>query len=121
MNQQGMVKKELLPRYIPEGYVSSEPVVSSYGYCTDVICMLSNAEKYIMLQYRLYTEGMEAPTYEKDLGNPEKHIVGGVTHYITANGGSYQVVWRQGNIECFIYGLNTKEALIRIIDSIYGE
>ncbi len=116
----GFVSKKVLPKYLPEDYIASEPVVTPYSKFTDIICMLSNGEQFIMLQYRLRADETKAPTYEKDEVDPEEYVAGGVTHSITSNEGTYQAIWQQSNIECGIYGMNTKEELIRIIDSIYG-
>lgn len=116
----GAVKEDVLPKYLPEGYTASQPVVTAYSDFTDVVCMLSNGEQFIMFQYRLRTDDKKAPTYEKDEVDPDEYVVDGVIHSITTNEGTYQALWQQSNIECGIYGLNTKEELIRIIDSIYG-
>ncbi|MBQ4040697.1 MAG: hypothetical protein IJC91_06120 [Oscillospiraceae bacterium] len=57
--------------------------------------------------------------YEKDPGRPKEYITNGITHYLMTNDGLWQALWTNGSFECCISGVESKEELVRMIDSIY--
>ncbi len=68
-----------------------------------------------------YTTNDTSITYSKDAGSPETYTAGGVKHSILTNIDSYGAVWYRENCECFIYGYESKDDLIKTIDSLYME
>ena len=107
----------LLPSYTPNGYVLREwnsCFGSMYHNC---MIKIGNGSDVITFQYFLMYSG--EINYRKDAGNPETYVAGGITHYIMTYNGEYKAVWQNGNVECAIYGVDTYEELIKMIDSIY--
>lgn len=117
--EHGFASKNLLPAYIPDGYDQASVVTTEDNYCMDITCMLSNGSNSIILQYRLYFDGGNS-TFEKDLTDPETYTAGGIQHFIATNEDEFVAVWQTNDIECSIQGVETKDELIKMIDSIYG-
>ena len=57
---------------------------------------------------------------QKDEDSPDVYEVKDMVHYIMTNIDTYYAFWTVDNIECFIYGVESREELIQMIDSIYG-
>ena len=89
----------------------------------DYMSSNSNDSGYYSMSvvFELGTDGdMDASAvYSKDEGEPEEYKIGGDTHYIMTNCGKYFTVWRNGTLECGIAGVDSRDELIKIIDSIY--
>lgn len=114
----------IVPTYLPEGFVAEEGQTQCLELDNMVIfaCLLTKGDSNIMMQYTFYTDGnIEDGTavYSKDDGEPEEYKIGGDTHYIMTNVGQYLTVWRNGAMECSISGVDSRDELIKIIDSIY--
>lgn len=109
----------IIPTYIPEGY---QVVRLDSAETTDdamYVLLLSDGENNIVLHYRLYLGDDAYPEYQKNDGDPEIYEVGGIKHYIAQNVDTFICMWRNGNLECSISGVNSREELIKIINSIY--
>ena len=123
MNEHGITPYGLLPSYMPEGYVAEE----GQTQCLEIdnmlifIVPLTKGDSTIMVKYTIYTDGNmdSSAVYSKDDGEPEEYKIGTFTHYIMTNAGKYFTVWRDENMECGIAGVDTRDELIKIIDSIY--
>ena len=113
------IKEAVLPTYLPEGY-SCRDYISGGVYSGKVSSMfrVSNGKDYITFQYTTatYSDGLE---YAKDDTEPEIYEKSGISHYIMTYDGKYKAVWRNGTVECSIYGVESYEELVKIIDSIY--
>lgn len=112
------IEEAVLPKYLPEGYSCRDYIGG--GYNGNVHCMfrVSNGEDFISFEYltATYSGGLE---YAKDDSDPEVYETGGIAHYIMMYNGKYKAIWRNGIVECSIYGVESYEELIKIIDSIY--
>ncbi len=111
------ISGDVVPSYFPEGY-SFRDYDGLYSWDMSCRITISNGEDTIFLQYYLNTYGVDR-TYVKDDGEPEIYETGGITHYIMTYNGEYKAIWRNGQTECAIYGVDSYEELIKIIDSIY--
>lgn len=108
-----------LPAYLPEGYEVQE-VTIDYLETFDIFhCLLSKNDRFIIMQYQVYRANQSPIEYQKDDVEPEVYETGGIEHYIVTNYDLYYAAWKVENIECSIYGLDSKEEIIKIIDSIY--
>lgn len=108
----------LLPRYLPDGFENRNTQITELYNCVDFFCWLSDGESDIILQYRLhYGKGFTKQT-EKNDGEPEIYESGGIQYSIFENMGSFIAVWTHELIECSISQVNTREELIKILDSI---
>lgn len=112
------ITKKLVPKYIPEGYEQTEFHVDDAGTTLMLTAAYTKDESTIIVDV---THGVEAfsAKYQKDEGSPEIYETNGIEHYIMTNAGKYLSVWRNRNNEASISGLETKEELIRMIDSVY--
>ncbi len=111
----------LLPTYLPEGYAEMSMQCLEMDNFVVLLCQLSDGENTISLQYRIYSGNDNSVAYQKDEGIPEEYIVGGITHYFSSNEGKFRCIWINENVECSISGVDSRDELIRIINSIYGE
>lgn len=116
---------ELVPKWLPAGYVLEEKNVSEidsyivieadfYRENTDYI------EK-IYIDYRFLSDKNNKPLYEKDTEEVEEYSVHNISHYIMANLDNRVIVWRNGNIEGSITGDFSLVEAKQIINSIYEE
>ena len=111
------MSSDVLPSYFPEGY-SCRDYDGTFSNNMSCLITMSNGKDSILLQYSLDMSGISR-TYTKDEEEPEIYEVSGITHYIMTYKGVYKAIWRNGQIECAIYGVESYEELIKIIDSIY--
>ena len=117
----GLMERDLLPTWLPEGYEllgTQFDEMSSYTYFG---VLLGRGESRLTISYQLYLEDKPDIAYQKDEGVPEEYVAGGQLHYIMTNAGKYLCVWVNDHVECFIAGADSREELIKIIDSIYME
>ena len=115
----GLMDRDLLPTWLPEGYEllgTQFDEMSSYTYFG---AMLGRGESRLTISYRLYFEEPLNIAYQKDEGDPEEYAAGGQLHYIMTNAGKYLCVWINDHVECFIGGADSREELVKMIDSIY--
>lgn len=118
--QYGIGGADLLPTYIPENYRTIDTkAIEGDGYVM-LTSLLSDDTHTIVLQYRMFTNEVGYPEYQKNDEDPEPYVVSGIKHYIAKNEEVYTCFWINGNMECSISGVESKEELIKIIDSIYG-
>ena len=115
----GVPASELLPTYIPEGYEAVDTRCDERENATVFTCMLQNGTDSIMLQYRLLKNGEATTEYQKNEGNPEEYIVQDLHHYLVDNLNLFTATWSNGNMECAIQNVPSREELIQMIDSIY--
>lgn len=109
----------IVPRYLPDGYEQVEfYYVSMPGAYSTFDCAYSDGESFIYHIYTVfYTD--DHSIFTKDEDHPEIYTVGGIDHYIMTNVGQYSSIWQNGNFECTLYGFESREELIKTIDSMY--
>lgn len=108
----------VVPKYIPDGYTPIEinSSDSALGKHYDVI--LQNGSSNILLSYSIPSSEYNA-FYPKDDIDPEIVLVHGIEHFLLINEGEYRTVWFNGDVVCTISGVNDKEELLSMINSIY--
>ena len=119
LGEHGLNVWDLLPTYIPEGYVATTTVCDEQVNSTVFFCMLENGTDSVMLQYRLLLDGEATTEYQKEDGKVEEYLVHQQIHYIVENTGTYTTMWSDGNMECAIYNVPSHEELIKMLNSIY--
>lgn len=112
----------LVPHYLPEGFqLIDYERLEPYGdgrffyhavYRSDDLIMQVNCE---------VRNPNSSVFYPKDEGEPEIYTKNGVDHFITTNEGRYLAIWGSGDLSCEILGVDSREELIKMIDSIYEE
>jgi hypothetical protein len=113
------VAGKILPTYLPEGYVQTDfETADNATGGTLYIAMYENGTNTLVYQYISSASG--GGEYMKDEGNPEVYTAGGVEHYIFTNVGQYEAVWRNEGFECCLSGFDSRDELLKVIDSIYG-
>lgn len=112
------ITNPVVPNYFPEGYEPLEFNSSSSSETKFFDLILSNGSKSIIFSYSIPTSAYNS-FFPKDDEDPELYLAHGIEHYITSNEGRYRAVWDNGGIVCTISGVEDKEELLLMIDSIY--
>lgn len=113
---------DIVPSYIPEGYEFED-----FEYFVDAMGNINFGEWYekngntIGYNYTLILNINIGGGYTKDEGDPEVYRFHGIDHYIMTNVGKYLAVWQRENFECSISGYESRDDLIKAIESIYTE
>lgn len=113
----GAVDYDVLVSWIPEGYT----VIDTGGYAgrnqVNLEVVLSNGKNEITLRFvDFWAQGN---VYKKDEGKISIYETSGMKHYIMTNDEKWQAVWTNAHTECSISGVESKEELTKMIDSIY--
>lgn len=119
MNDEG-VQAPVVPYYLPSGYHMITYKFADSDEGSKYIIAFQNEENCIILSYYVSPKEYNA-FYPKDSAEPEIYSVSGIDHYLTTNEGYYRAVWSNGEVVCELYGLESKEELLDIINSIYKE
>ena len=106
----------LVPHYLPDGYKQAELHIEGDA----IIGRYDKGNSYIFIQYRKIFDEYGGE-FQRDANASEAYSYGGVEHYISTNHGNHLVAWANNGWECSIVGVRDKQALIRMIDSIYTE
>ena len=108
----------VVPYYLPDGYNPTEinNSVSALGKHYDVI--LQKDSNSILLSYSIPTSDYNS-FIPRDDTEPEIYSVHGIEHYIILNEGKYGAFWSAGDVVCTISGVEAKEELLLMINSIY--
>ncbi|MBE6931972.1 MAG: DUF4367 domain-containing protein [Ruminococcaceae bacterium] len=119
MEELGITEK-IAPKYLPEGYREVDVSVDSVG--RTVVAKYISADNSIMISVDI-VQGSEGILVEKNIEDPEVYVAGNIKHYIMTNSDTDQFVaaWQNGDYNCAIYCVPTRDILIRMIDSIYTE
>lgn len=109
----------IVPSYIPAGY---EQVEFNYASIPDGSVnfgvFYSDGENFITFSYLIDNSGIPS-LYTKDEGNPEIYAVCGHEHYVMTNENRYRAVWQNETFECCLSGFESREELIKTINSMY--
>ena len=111
----------MIPLWIPEGYemVTCESTITAS--MSSYVFGFSNQEQHkIILQYSAYSNSYSR-LYSIDEGSPDIYTAGDIKHSIMTNIDSYGAVWWRKGFECFLYGYENRDDLIKTIDSLYME
>ena len=81
--------------------------------------MYESEDNAIIIQIRKYADKAVRAEYQKDDEQQEVYFYNDIEHYVMTNMGSYRAVWTNGLCEVGISGLESKEELKKMIDSIY--
>lgn len=112
----GIIQR-VVPKYIPEGYELKDCEVIERPAFQKFNCLLNKDDSEIIFSYIVYDE--EGKLVEKNKGEePEEYEVNGVTYYVMCNLGKYCADWSVDNIDCSIFGLESREELFKMLDSI---
>ena len=119
LKEHGITEK-VLPTYLPNGFTRSYAKIDETTENTTFVYMYSSGDRNLILRYTAFSTPLGS-SFQKDEGDPEIYEAGGVEHYIMTNVEKYLATWTVNNLECSISGLDSKEELIKMIDSIYKE
>lgn len=109
----------IVPGYLLDGYEQIEfDYISSPGAYTTFSQSFSNDINVITLSYDIDYTG-KSSLFTKDKEDPELYTTGGIDHHIVTNAESYKAIWQNGNFECCLSGFESREELIKTIDSMY--
>jgi len=113
------VTEKIIPTYIPEGYEQVKVDIGDIGgenwSYLDVYERENNIKQLCISVVTVYDGG-----YEKDPQTPEIYVVNGIEHFIMSNMDNYYTTWTDGKFCISIFGLDSREELVKMIDSVYG-
>jgi hypothetical protein len=115
------VSATVVPRFLPEGYIIMETNSEETYEGMTISALFSNGKEYIVLSYLISRDPDISRMYPIDDNEPEIMTVGNVEYYIVTNEAKYGAVWSTGNILCQISGVDDKEDLLNMLNSIYEE
>lgn len=117
------VTANVLPLWLPEGYeLTAFYTFDMHGGDSVFESILADESDSNMIRIS-YTirESFSPYQYQKNAGDPEIYTINDIDFYIMSNIDNYFAVWINGNVECSISGVQSREDLIQMIDSIYWE
>lgn len=113
-------REKLVPRYLPEGFFLLDYERVNFGEGVIYHASYQKEDRIILLIFQ--RRSPNSRTFNpKDEGDPEIYTKNGVDHYIATNEGRYLALWGSGDLSCEILGVDTREEIIKMIDSIYEE
>lgn len=121
LREHEVLANDILPKYIPNGFEEVDTRYEERATSTVFMCMLNSGTDSIMLQYKLSEKSEALTEYQKDNLAPELYTTNGLTHYIIKNINVYTASWSNGNMECSIQNVPSRDELIKMINSIYEE
>ena len=113
------VSQSVVPNYTPTGYRVIDTVFSDTYEGFNAYCILGNGENEIFLRYWISNSNQANHFYAIDDASPKIYECNGIEHYIMTNENAFIVSWTNENILCDISGLQSYDALIQMINSIY--
>lgn len=114
------ITEQVVPTWIPEGYELEELRTFRQHNSIKTYARLIKADDYI----QIIIESSKAEisnSYTKDDANVIYYYSAGVCYYLYRNDGTWNAVWNNGNIECFLTITDTDQVLHQIIKSIQKE
>ncbi len=113
--------EHMIPLWMPEGYEMFRHEVIRTSFMTSLTVVFINTNgNEITLNCSSYMTG-DTSMYSKDAGSPNIYTTSGIDHSILSNMSSYGAIWWFGSFECFLYGFENSNDLIKTIDSLYME
>jgi len=117
---------ELVPKWLPNGYVSQEIKVIKSELFTKVITSFykestSDSINELYLDYIIYSNNDNVKLYEKDNIDIITFWANGIKHYIMENLDIRTIAWQNKNCEGSIKGNISLDEAHKIINSIYEE
>lgn len=115
--EQHKVAENLMPNWIPEGYICLSIDASQTPKSLAISAMYEKNGGHLIIDIRR-DFGADPVQIEKNEDLIEIYTTDGVDYYIFSNNGTLQTAWVVGEFECIIGGKITLEEMKRIIDSI---
>lgn len=108
----------LLPSYWPDGY--EEVLLRDVGdpESHNFFGAYGNKGKRIVLSYTVFFSGNNTTSFSKDDESLELYTHNKLKFYITTNDDKYVAIWNSDGMEGRVSGLESRDELIKILDSI---
>lgn len=117
MLQQNKIPTNLVPTWLPDGFVMSEMKVVEQMDRRLIYAQFVNEDRNIMIQIQDYLD--ENPRqFEQSGEDVQVYSNNGVQYYIFTNNQAIQIVWIINHYECEIHGTFTLDDAKLMIDSI---
>ena len=109
----------VVPFYIPAGFSLHDFQAFDTPQGKVYYASFSSNNQKISFRYTLHPNDYNV-AFPKD-DEVEIYNANGIEHFVSSNEGRYRAVWENRDVICEIHGVETKEELLKIIDSIYKE
>lgn len=107
-----------LPHSFPDGYQNKDVKVDQHDSYIEFSSIYVDEDSFIIFELIYQFDDNHSKMYEKNSDAPEEYWHNGIQFYIFVNAGQYTAVWNQGGIEYSLFGVNSHEELMTILDSI---
>ena len=112
----------IVPKRIPDGLSLTEVTALRNASGIEIYAVYEgegDAELFVV-NYREVAAGGET-IVEKDASSVGLYERNGIGHYLITDKGCEKAIWQNGELECFIMGMISRQEMREIIDSIYEE
>lgn len=114
------IEESIVPKHLPAGSAIADFKVKESSETSSYMIVFENADQTYYLRYTAHPSVFNE-FFPKDKEEPEIYSVDGVEYFITSNEGIYRAVWASGDVVCELYGIQEKEELLNILNSMFGE
>ena len=112
------INRNLIPTYIPEGYELEKIEESMTPDLKDVVCGFARGDEMIILQYTFHDSDFFTSDIQKNEEEPTVYDVNENRYYIFINNNRFNACRSEKDLILYIFGVPTKEEIIKIISSI---
>ena len=116
------ITEPVVPKWIPERFSLAEVAALYNANGIEILATYvenGKSAKPFTVSYRALTQNMSI--VEKDGTAVELYTQSGFAHYLITDVSYEQAIWQNGELECFISGVVSRQEMREIIDSIYEE
>lgn len=110
----------ILPKWFPDGTKVGTTSVDTNDAFTSISTDFSIGENDFYFSIRVINSAdFGISEIEKNDGPVEEYVVNGISHFIMENYEQKIITWRNGNVQCTIYGYLSTNDLKKMVKSIY--
>lgn len=116
------ISAPIIPKRIPNRFSLAE-VTALHNADGIEICAVYKEDgnmEPLVVDYRTVTAEDET-IIEKDASSVGLYEKNGIAHYLITDMGCEKAIWQNGELECYIMGMVSRQEMREIIDSIYEE
>ena len=112
----------IIPKRIPDRFSLAEVTALHNADGIEIYAEYEDdgGKELFAIDYRTVTVEDET-IIEKDAASVGLYEKNGIAHYLITDMGCEKAIWQNGELECWVTGMVSRQEMREIIDSIYGE
>lgn len=110
----------IIPKWIPERFTLKEVVASNRSGSVLIHADYSSDDGTFQIRYS-ESSNLDLSRIEIESSNEQTYLAKGIKHYILTDLGYEKAFWKNGDLECQMFGDVSEQEMKDIIDSIYLE